>query len=82
MPVIVIAFIGMGRGDDVFDAVRHCHAAHFLGHVPGFRAIIDVGKNVAVDINHGVNFQSKALIEFKQIPTERPRGELGAEKSM
>jgi hypothetical protein len=58
----------------VFNAVGYRHAAHFLGHVPGFRAIIDIGKDVAVDINHGVNFRSNALIEFKQIPTERPRG--------
>jgi hypothetical protein len=49
-------------------------SAHFVGHVPGFGAVVDVGKNVAVDINHGVNFRGTAFIEFKQILRERPRG--------
>jgi hypothetical protein len=70
----VIAFVGMGSGHDVFDAVGHGHEAHFLGHVPGLGPVVHVGKDVAMDVNHEANFRGKALMEFKQILGERPRG--------
>jgi hypothetical protein len=38
----------------VGDPVGGRHAAHFYGHLPGFGTIVDLGKNVAVDVNHGV----------------------------
>ena len=60
LPVLVIALIRMGRGHDVLDSIRHRHPAHFVGHVPGLGAIVHVGKNVAMDVNHEANFRGTA----------------------
>jgi hypothetical protein len=42
----------MGRGYGVGNAVRYRHAAHFDGDFPGFGAVVNLGQNVGVDVNH------------------------------
>jgi hypothetical protein len=42
----------MWSGDNVLNAIRGCHAAHFFSNVPGFGAVIYFGENVAVNIDH------------------------------
>src|SRR6266851_2914468 len=48
--VVGIALVGVGRGDHVLDAVGLRHAAHFEGNVPGFSAVVDLGKDVGMDV--------------------------------
>ena len=50
--VVTIAVVGVRRGDNMLDAVRNRHAAHFLGHVPRLRAVVHLGEDVAVDVDH------------------------------
>jgi hypothetical protein len=52
LAVVTIAVVGVRRGDDMLDAVRGRHAAHLLGYVPGFRAVVNFGKDVAVNVDH------------------------------
>ena len=53
-PVVVIAFIGVRSSHDVVDAIGCGYAAHAFRGVPGFGAIVDFGKDVAVNVNHGL----------------------------
>jgi len=50
--IVGVAIIGVWGGDGMGDAVRRGHAAHFDGYVPGFRAVIDFGQKMAVDVDH------------------------------
>jgi hypothetical protein len=34
------------------NAVGRSHAAHFHRNIPGFRTIVDLRQNVAVDVDH------------------------------
>ena len=52
LAVVTIAVVGVRRGDNLLDAIRNRHAAHLLGHVPGFGAVVYLGEDVAVDVDH------------------------------
>src|SRR5260370_14659936 len=49
---IRIGVISMGSGDDVRNAVLDREMAHLECHVPRFRAVIEAGKEMGVDVNH------------------------------
>jgi hypothetical protein len=44
--VVVIAIVGMRRGDLMGDAVCRSHAAHRDGGLPGLRSVVYFRKNV------------------------------------
>jgi hypothetical protein len=46
----------------VGNAVSRCHAAHFDGYIPGFGAVVDLGKKVTVNVDHDVVFICSTLI--------------------
>jgi hypothetical protein len=50
--VVVVAVVGVRRGDLVRDAVGGGHAAHGDGGFPGLRAVVYFRKNVGVNVNH------------------------------
>jgi hypothetical protein len=52
-PVVLVLFIGVWSANDVPDAIFHGNTTHLFSHLPTFRPIIYVGKNVTVDVNHG-----------------------------
>jgi len=49
---IRIGVISVGSGDYVRNAVLDCHMTHLECHVPGFGAVIEAGKDMAVDVDH------------------------------
>ena len=53
LAVVTIAVVSVRRGNNMLDAVRNRHAAHLLGDVPGLGAVVDFGKDVAMDVDHG-----------------------------
>jgi hypothetical protein len=63
----MVALVGVGRGHDMFDPVCACHATHFVGHLPGFRPVVDVGKNVAMDVNHEGNFPAIISLNLSRL---------------
>jgi len=57
IPAIVsVTVIGVRGSYRVNDTVGRRHAAHFDGYFPGFGAVVDFGKNVAVDVDHEAFF--------------------------
>jgi hypothetical protein len=48
----VVAVVGVGRRDHVGDAIGSGRAAHGDTDLPGFRAVVYLGKNVRMDIDH------------------------------
>jgi len=50
--VVMIAVIGVRRGDHVGNAVGGSCSTHLHAYVPGFRAIVDFGQDMGVDIDH------------------------------
>jgi hypothetical protein len=50
--IIVVAVVGVGRGDLVSDAVSGRGAAHGDRDIPGLGAVIYFGKNVGMNIDH------------------------------
>ncbi len=55
--IIEITIVRMGGGDDVLDAILHRHPAHALSGLPGFRAVVHFGQDVAVDVDHVGRFK-------------------------
>src|SRR5258706_16234403 len=55
------------------NSVGRRHAAHFDGYIPGFRAVVDLGQKVAVDVDHGIVFTSKKSMCNITIRTHIPR---------
>ena len=45
--------VGVRRGYDVIDAILAGEPTHFQRHFPRLGTIVDLWKNVAVDIDHG-----------------------------
>jgi hypothetical protein len=45
--------VGVRRGYDVIDAILAGEPTHFQRDFPRLRTIVDLRKNVAVDIDHG-----------------------------
>ena len=58
LAIVFVAIVAVGRGDDMRDAVSVRDAAHFRRHLPGLRAIIDSGKDVSMNVDHGKQFRS------------------------
>jgi hypothetical protein len=50
--IVVIAVVGVGRGNHVCDAVGRRGAAHGDRDVPRFRAVIYFWKDVRVNVDH------------------------------
>jgi len=50
--IVVVTVVGMWSGDNVLNAIRGCHAAHFFQQRPRIGAVIYFGENVAVNIDH------------------------------
>jgi hypothetical protein len=50
--VICVAVIGVGSCDYVRNAILDGQATHLERHVPGFRAVIETGKDMGVDVDH------------------------------
>src|SRR5258708_30891526 len=55
------------------NSVGRRHAAHFDGYIPRFRAVVDLGQKVAVDVDHGIVFTSKKSMCNITIRTHIPR---------
>src|SRR5258708_22950388 len=54
------------------NCVGRRHAADFDGYIPGFRAVVDLGQKVAVDVDHGIVFTSKKSMCNTTIRTHPP----------
>src|SRR5215469_8399498 len=52
-PVVVVTRVGVGGDHGVLDAIVSGHAAHGGGGLPVPGAIVNLGENVTVDIDHG-----------------------------
>ena len=50
--IVMVAFVGVRRGDHVCDAVGRGTTAHLNRDVPGLRPVIDFRKNVRVYVDH------------------------------
>src|SRR5580698_9826491 len=50
--VVVVAVVGMRRGDLVRNAVGGGHAAHSNGHFPGLGSVVYFRKNVGMNVDH------------------------------
>jgi hypothetical protein len=50
--VVMIPVVGVGRGYLVRDTVGSGHSAHRDRHVPRLGTVIDLGKDVGMDVNH------------------------------
>ena len=61
LAIIVIAVVGMRRGDHVSDAVRRRRAAHGDRDVPRFRAVIYFRKDVRMNVDHDCRNTSTPL---------------------
>jgi hypothetical protein len=54
--IVSVTIVGVGGGDSMGNTVVCGHAAHFDGDIPGLRAVVDLGQNVAVNVDHDVVF--------------------------
>jgi hypothetical protein len=52
LPVIGKLMVGVRRRYHVFNAVFRGHLAHLNGHFPGPSAVVNLGKNMAVNVDH------------------------------
>src|SRR5579872_6116046 len=52
LAIVTIAVVGVRRGDNMLNAIRSRHAAHLLGYVPRFGAVVHFGEDVAVNVDH------------------------------
>ncbi len=59
--VIVIAIVGVGRGNLMSDAIGGGHAAHGDGDFPGLRSVVHFRKNVRVNVDHDCRNTSNLL---------------------
>ncbi len=50
--IVVVAVVGVRRSHQVGDPVGRRHPAHLDRHVPGFRPVIDLGQDMAVNVDH------------------------------
>src|SRR5437879_5111180 len=52
--VVMVVIIRVRSADDVSNAIFDSDTAHFFGHFPTLGSVVNVRKNVAVDVNHVV----------------------------
>lgn len=50
--IVKILVVRVRGGDDVLNSILPSHGAHLDGDVPGFSSIVNVGQNVAVEVDH------------------------------
>src|SRR5664279_6648120 len=58
--IVLKLSVAVRRSHDVRNAIQGCHATHLGRYLPRLGAVIDSGKNVAVNIDHLVSPVPKA----------------------
>src|SRR5664279_4325651 len=69
LAVVSELVVAVWRGHNVSDAVIGGDSAHLPGHLPRAGAVVDVGKNMAVDVEHScVGTNSVSMQEGSVLP--------------
>ncbi len=72
--VVCVPLVRVRCGDDVVNAVRRSHPAHFDADLPRFRAVVHLRQDVTVNINHAFATESCSDLNISSVETPTTAG--------